>query len=132
MHAAFLVLGQLSLQRPVFPQRSQPVPLFEQQPVQVLLPSALGGLSDQSHPRPQPLAIPREDAALAAFLRCHQWTLWNPPLQQQQITVHQLSVLSFADLRLALPSLPSGVLLQMQSAATKWVQHQACASKARI
>ncbi|CAK9108613.1 unnamed protein product, partial [Durusdinium trenchii] len=125
MHAAFLVLGQLSLQRPVFPQRSQPVPLFEQQPVQVLLPSALGGLSDQSHPRPQPLAIPREDAALAAFLRCHQWTLWNPPLQQQQITVHQLSVLSFADLRLALPSLPSGVLLQMQSAATKWVQHQA-------
>ena len=52
MHAAFLILGQLSLQRPVFPERSKPVPLFEQDPVEVLLPAALGGWTLSARPDP--------------------------------------------------------------------------------
>ena len=117
MHAAFLILGQLSLQRPVFPERSKPVPLFEQ----VLLPAALGGLSARGQARSDPLDLPRENANLTAFLRAHNWILWNPPLQQQQMTVQQLSSLTFADLRLAAPTVPSGVLLQIQSAACEWM-----------
>ena len=52
MYAAFLILGQLSLQRPVFPERSKPVPLFEQDPVEVLLPAALGGWTLSARPDP--------------------------------------------------------------------------------
>lgn len=125
MHAAFLILGQLSLQRPVFPERSKPVPLFEQDPVEVLLPAALGGLSARGQTRPDPLDLPRENANLTAFLRAHNWILWNRPLQQQQMTVQQLSSLTFADLRLAAPTIPSGVLLQIQSAACEWMHREA-------
>ena len=125
MHGAFLILGRLSLQRPVFPERSKPVPLFEQDPVEVLLPAALGGLSARGQTRPDPLDLPRENANLTAFLRAHNWILWNRPLQQQQMTVQQLSSLTFADLRLAAPTIPSGVLLQIQSAACEWMHREA-------
>ena len=125
MHAAFLALGQLSVQRPIFPKRSQPVPLFEQPPVEVVPPSALTEHSGHSKPRPDPLALPQENAALAEFLRAHQRTFWNSPVQQQRLTVTQLAMLSFADLRLALPSLPAGILCDMQDAAKSWLQHEA-------
>ena len=65
MHAAFLALGQLSVQRPIFPKRSQPVPLFEQPPVEVVLSSALTEHSGHSKPRPDPLALPQENAAIS-------------------------------------------------------------------
>ena len=128
MHTAFLILSHLSLQRPVFAERRKPVPLFEQEPVEVLLPAALGGLSAPSRPSTDPLSLPKENAGLTAFLRAHNWILWNPPLQQQ-MTVHILATLTFADLRLALPTLPSGLLLHMQAAASKWRERVAEASE---
>jgi hypothetical protein len=122
MHAAFLALGQLSVQQPTFPKRSQPVPLFEQPPVEVVLPPALTQHSGRCQTRPDPLALPQENAALVEFLRSHHWTFWTSPIQQQRLTVPQLSMLSFADLRLALPSLPAGILFEMQAAARSWLQ----------
>ena len=67
----------------------------------------------------------REKANLTALLRAHNWILWNRPLQQQQMTVQQLSSLTFADLGLAVPTVPSGVLLQIQSAACEWMHREA-------
>ena len=72
------------------------------------MPAALGGLSARGQTQPDPLDLPRENANLTAFLRAHNWILWNRPLQQQQMTVQQLSSLTFADLRrLFLPAFSS-------------------------
>ena len=89
------------------------------------MPATLGGLSARGQTQPNPLDLPRENANLTAFLRAHNWILWNRPLQQQQMTAQQLSSLTFADLRLAAPTIPSGVLLQIQSAACEWMHREA-------
>lgn len=39
--------------------------------------------------------------------------------------MQQLSSLTFAHLRLAVPTVPSGVLLQIQSAACEWMHREA-------
>ena len=126
LRAAWIALGHASLQVPAFAERNRPVPLFEQEPVQVLLPHSSSSLHS-SGSRPAPLSLLTHNSSeMSGFLRAHGWELWTS--QKQQISVPQLASQSYPDVRAALPSVPAGVLYQMQRAAIKWLEPKALAS----
>ncbi|CAJ1330914.1 unnamed protein product, partial [Effrenium voratum] len=125
LHTAFIDMQMISLQRPEFPQRQRPVPLFEQEPIHILLPATARSAARQAGPPVPALSLPRQNSALTAFLQAHRWNVWDAPLQQQQVSVLQLATVDFADLRCALPSLPAGLLFNMKAAAKKWLADKA-------
>lgn len=118
LHAAFLHLDFISLREAVFPDRDRREPLFQQEPVHMLLPAR--EVPAQESPAQAP-APPGPNASLHAFLRAHHFQTWEDAIQKQCITVQQLSSLDFLHLRAALPNIPAGVLLNMQKAALDWL-----------
>ena len=126
LHTAFLDLRQLSQQQPKFAKRQRQTPLFEQKPVEVILPAPSSAAS-RPHVRAQssqPLSVPQENAGLTKFLQAYRWGMYASVLHQEQMTVTLMASLPFSDLKTALPSLPSGVLLAMQPAAQEWLRNK--------
>ena len=124
-HAANVDLKQISLQEPTFPQRQKAIPIFQQSPVEVVLPAESRSdraMSPASRPSKHSMGRHRANAALTDFLRASGWALWDSVLQQERFTIDQLAMLAFCDLRVALPSVPAGILLRMQAAAREWQQ----------
>ena len=97
VHAALIALDKLSLQVPSFSGRKKNH-LFEQDPVQVILPSSLRELpqpSSEASSSARALSVPREDRSLTRFLEAHAWGLWKTPVQKQQLTVQQLATQTY-------------------------------------
>lgn len=121
-HAACVDLNQISLREPTFPQRQKTTPLFEQRPVEVIFPAASRSFpasSQASHPPKHPLAGCHTNAALTDFLRADGWALWASVLQQERFSIDLLATLAVSDLRAAAPSIPAGILVQMQAAVQR-------------
>ena len=122
MHAALLHLGHISLAAPLFPVRQRRTPVFESEPVPVLLPAAARCSAPPRSAKSEGSSTSSCDKELQRFLTSLGMATWMPTVQREQLTVQQLASLSFQDLRAALPDLPSGVLLRLQEAAQSWYQ----------
>ena len=130
VHAALIALDQLSLQVPSFSDRKKQTPLFEQDPVQVILPSSLRELpqpNSEASSSARALSVPHEDRSLTRFLEAHAWGLGKHPCKSHSSLYNSWP----HRLMLTFVSLLASCLLdlfQMQAAAQQWLQRQASAS----
>ena len=125
-HAAFLHLDYISLQLPVFPERSAKTPIFEQPLVEVLVPGpAAASTASPSH---KPLPKTSFNAELSCFLRSVSLQVWEGALQKQCLTLDHIVSLNLADLVAAAPTIPSGVLVTIQRCAKEWIASDVKAS----
>ena len=119
LHAAFLHLTLVSIASPFFPVKRKRRPA-EDQPVQVLLPAQARPAVVSSSSAAQ--GSRRNPASLRRFLQHLDFTRWESVIAAEQLDLDMLATMSFADLKTALPTVPSGVLIALQHEAPAWLK----------
>lgn len=61
-------------------------------------------------------------ASLRRFLQHLDFTCWESVVAAEQLDLDMLATMSFADLKTALPTVPSGVLIALQREAPAWLK----------
>lgn len=131
LHAAFLHLKLLSLTVPNFPKKRAQTPVSQKKApsVHVLMPSqAASSTGTKSTGRPRQ---PRS-AQLRAFLNSLGLIRWEPLLASEEIDVSLLASVPFSELKQAVPTIPSGVLFNLQDKARAWLKDEARASSSKF
>jgi hypothetical protein len=119
LHAAFLHFNLVSIASPFFPVKRKRRPA-EDQPVQVLLPAQARPAVVSSSSAAQ--GSRRNPASLRRFLQHLDFTRWESVIAAEQLDLDMLATMSFADLKTALPTVPSGVLIALQREAPAWLK----------
>ena len=119
LHAAFLHLNLVSIASPSFPAKRKRG-LAEDQQAEILLPAQARPAVVSSSSAAQ--SSRRCPSSLHRFLQHLDLTCWESVLATEHLDLDMFATMSFVELKTALPTVPSGVLVTLQREAPTWLK----------